>query len=74
MQERPRIDNTMKKPQLSWWNSIDNSYRVFIPAIESKPHGKHPIPDDIVKKQEAKKKDPLKWRQFSFGEHRIQKN
>jgi hypothetical protein len=44
-QERPKIDHTIKKPQLAWWSEIGNSYYPFIPILTTKPHAKSPIPD-----------------------------
>ena len=32
--QQMRTDNTMMKPQLAWWNQIDNSYYSFIPNLE----------------------------------------
>ena len=32
-QAAPRTDNTMMKPQIAWWNTIDNSYYAFLPNL-----------------------------------------
>lgn len=44
-----KTDNSMRKPQSAW--QVDNSYRPFVPAIQSKPHGVCPMPQDIVDAQ-----------------------
>ena len=63
----------MKKPQLSWWTTIDNSYRVFTPLLTAKPHALGPIPEDILKAQKLKMELGIKAKEFEFGGHRVQK-
>ena len=62
-----RTDNTMLKPQLQWWTTIDNSYYHFIPSLsleEGKPSGTHPIPEEITRAIRDKMANPMKYRQF----------
>lgn len=69
-----QVDNTIKKPQISWWTSIDNSYFPFIPLLDSKPNGKYPLPKEITLAQLDKQNNPNKYRYFAFGDHNLQKN
>ena len=59
-----RTDNTMMKPQLAWWNEIDNSYYLFIPKLEViaekvvKSHGRYPVQEETLRVVLERVKDP----------------
>jgi hypothetical protein len=64
----------MMKPQLAWWSSIDNSYYQFIPNIgiqEGKPSGNYPYPDKLVEAIRDKEKNPQKYKNYKYGDHKI---
>eukprot|EP00347_Sterkiella_histriomuscorum_P018705 403344491 len=73
-QDRPQTDNTLKKSQIQWWTSIDNSYRPFVPTLASKPNSKYPLSEDIVTAQRQIAANPLLNRQFQLGDHKQQKD
>ena len=68
--DKPRIDHTIKKPQFTWWSTLDNTYYPFLPKLTSKPNGKYPLPEALVKAQKDKEENPQKYKQLVFGEHK----
>ena len=66
--QQMRTDNTMMKPQLAWWNQIDNSYYWFIPNLEIvadkayKAEGRYPIQAETEKSIQDRFKNPQKYK------------
>ena len=78
--QQMRTDNTMMKPQLAWWNQIDNSYYTFIPILEivsdraHKAEGRYPVQTETEKAIQDRFKYPQKYRSIEFGGHKMQKD
>lgn len=78
--QQMRTDNTMMKPQLAWWNLIDNSYYAFIPNLEIvsdrayKAEGRYPVQVETEKSIQDRFKNQQKYRSLEFGGHKMQKD
>mmetsp|Transcript_10097 Transcript_10097/g.17039 ORF Transcript_10097/g.17039 Transcript_10097/m.17039 type:complete len:157 (+) Transcript_10097:363-833(+) len=69
-----KTDNSLRKPQLAWQASIDNSYHPFIPTLKQKPHGKSEIHKSIVLAQKDLEENNTKYKSFGMSDSKAQED
>jgi len=59
---------SLRKPQESFIDLVDNSYNPFIPLIKQKYHTSIPIPDDVLHLQHVYNADPVSYRTVNLAD------
>ena len=69
-----KTENTMRKPQHAWIQSIDNSYNPFVPLVSIKHHSAttNEVHPRIKEAQKEKVDDPAKFKLFEYGSYKQQ--
>lgn len=60
----------MMKPQFGWWSKIDNSYYPFVPDLTLD----RAYSSELVQAIKDKQANPEKYKNYEFGDHRLQKD